>query len=53
VISRALLYAVFVLVLTGVIALVVAGIIKLLYRAVHRGENKKITPATGPGPISP
>jgi hypothetical protein len=40
-ILRALIYALGVFFLTGVIALVVAGIIKLIYMAVHRGEVKK------------
>jgi hypothetical protein len=38
---RALVYALGVFFLTGIIALAVAGIIKLIYMAVHRGETKK------------
>ena len=41
VILRALLYAVGVYVLTAVLALLVAGIIKLIYMIVHKGESKK------------
>lgn len=38
---KSLIFAVFVFVLAFIIALAVAGIIKLIFLAVHRGEAKK------------
>lgn len=38
---KSLLFAVFVFVLAFIISLAVAGIIKLIYMAIHRGEAKK------------
>ncbi len=40
-ILRALIYAIGVFALTGLIALIVAGIILLLYKIVRRSETKK------------
>ena len=40
-ILRALIYSIGIFFLTGIIALAVAGIIKLIYMVVHRGKAKK------------
>jgi hypothetical protein len=37
---RALIYAVAIFVALGIIALIVAGIMKLLYSSVHRSEKQ-------------
>jgi hypothetical protein len=39
-ILRALIYSIGVFALTTVISLIVAGIIKLLYKSIHRNEVK-------------
>jgi hypothetical protein len=38
---RAFIYAVIVFVALGVIALIVAGIMRILYSIVHKGEKKE------------
>jgi hypothetical protein len=50
---RSLIYAIAVFVLTGFIALVVAGIIMLLYKTVRRSEAKKELTQVEAKPASP
>ncbi len=40
VVVRALIYSIAVFVALGIIALIVAGIMRIIYSIVHRGEKK-------------
>ena len=51
-IFRALLYCVGVFVLLVLISLFVAWIITILYKIMHRGENKKVVDNTGAKPVA-
>ena len=50
---RALLYAVIVFVALGVIAMVVAVIMRLMYTIVHRGEKKAKAVNNAEGKVNP